>query len=306
MPDNILKTMIGILATLIISSLVTTILAKKNPDKDYSELSSRVKTWWFMAGIFCAALLIGREVSIAFFAFLSFLAVKEYFSMIETRRTDRRVLAWVYLAIPIQYFWVGIEWYGMFIIFIPVYLFLFIPFRTVLTGVTEGYISAIGTIHWGAMTMIFSLSHIAYLLVLPEINDKGGPSLVLFLVVLTQANDVFQYISGKMFGKHKIVPEISPKKTTEGFLGGVLLTTLLASLAGPFLTPLSLEHSILAGLIIAISGFIGDITISALKRDLGVKDSGSLLPGHGGILDRVDSLSYTAPLFFHFAYYLYY
>ncbi|MEJ2575054.1 MAG: phosphatidate cytidylyltransferase, partial [Gammaproteobacteria bacterium] len=130
--------------------------------------------------------------------------------------------------------------------------------------------------------------------------------LVLYLVFLTQFNDVMQYTWGKLFGRHKIIPKVSPNKTWQGFGGGVLTTAVLAALLGPWLTPLSIPQAILAGLIIGAGGFVGDVIISALKRDIGVKDSGSLLPGHGGLLDRLDSLLYTAPLFFHFVYYLHY
>jgi len=149
---------------------------------------------------------------------------------------------------------------------------------------------------------------LAYLLVLPvsEGFSAGGAGLVLYLVFLTQFNDVSQFVWGKMLGKHKIIPRVSPNKTWEGFLGGVCTTTLLAMLLSTVLTPLTLGMSAIAGLIISTAGFIGDVTVSALKRDIGVKDSGSLLPGHGGILDRIDSLTYSAPLFFHFIYYFHY
>ena len=228
--------------------------------------------------------------------------------MLPTRRADHRVLFYVYLAIPFQYYWVYLEWYGMFIIFVPVYLFLFLPMRMILVGKTEGFITAAGTLHWGAMTTIFSLSHLAYLLVLPAnvAAPAGGAALVLYVVILTQLNDVSQYVWGKSFGKTKVVPEVSPKKTVEGLCGGVMTTIVLAMCLAPALTPLTLVQSVGAGLLIGVTGFIGDVTISALKRDLGLKDSGSLLPGHGGILDRVDSLTYTAPLFFHYIYYLHY
>jgi phosphatidate cytidylyltransferase len=158
------------------------------------------------------------------------------------------------------------------------------------------------------MTLVFGISHIAYLLVLPEANNPnaGGAGLVLFLVFLTQFNDVAQYVWGKNLGRHKIIPKVSPNKTWEGFLGGVATTTLLSVLLSHWLTPMPWTVAIAAGLLISIAGFIGDVTISALKRDIGLKDSGSMLPGHGGILDRIDSLTYTAPLFFHFIYYLYY
>jgi phosphatidate cytidylyltransferase len=155
---------------------------------------------------------------------------------------------------------------------------------------------------------VFGISHIACLLSLPEAKNPaaGGAGLVLFLVFLTQFNDVAQYVWGKMLGRHKIIPKVSPNKTWEGFLGGVVTTTLLSVLLSGWLTPLRLEAAVAAGLLISVAGFIGDVTISALKRDFSLKDSGSMLPGHGGILDRVDSLTYTSPLLFHFIYFLYY
>jgi phosphatidate cytidylyltransferase len=298
----------GIFGILVVATGVVGLLKRAKPEKDFGELSSRIRSWWIMAAIFGLAMLLNRGVSLLFFAFLSFLALKEYFSLIPTRRADRRVLFWAYLAIPIQYWWCFCEWYGMFIIFIPVYMFLFLPMRMVIIGETAGFLHAAGTIHWGLMTMVFSLSHLAQMLVLPAAHGSavGGAGLVLYVVFLTEFNDVLQYIWGKSLGRHKIIPKVSPNKTWEGFLGGVATTFVLAILLAPVLTPLTRVESALAGLLIGLSGFIGDVTISALKRDLGIKDSGTLLPGHGGILDRVDSLTYTAPLFFHFVYYLHY
>jgi CDP-diglyceride synthetase len=158
---------------------------------------------------------------------------------------------------------------------------------------------------WGRLAFL-DHSHVAFLLVLPgSVNPRGGgPGLVLYLLLLTEFNDVAQYIWGRTLGRHKVIPKVSPNKTVEGFLGGVATTLLLAWLLAPRLTPLTPGESILAGVIIGVGGFVGDVVISALKRDLGIKDSGALLPGHGGVLDRIDSLLYTAPLFFHFVWYL--
>jgi phosphatidate cytidylyltransferase len=260
-----------------------------------------------MVTVFSVAILFSRALSIAFFAFVSFLALKEYLSLIPTRRADRRVLFWAYLAIPVQYGWVAAEEYGLFVVFVPVYMFLLLPLRMVIVGETRDFLRAVGTLHWGLMTMVFSLSHVAYLLVLPLPNQPaaGGAGLVLYLVALTELNDVAQYLWGKRFGRRRIVPTVSPNKTWAGFLGGVATTVVLAWALAPLLTPLSWPMALAAGLLIGAGGFVGDVTISALKRDIGVKDSGSLLPGHGGILDRVDSLTYTAPLFFHFVRYFY-
>ncbi|MES1988716.1 MAG: phosphatidate cytidylyltransferase, partial [Pseudomonadota bacterium] len=195
-----------------------------------------------------------------------------------------------------------------FIIFIPVYMFLLMPLRMLIGGETQGFLKAVGTLHWGLMTTVFSLSHAAYLLALPnQVNPAAGSAgILLFLVFLTQFNDIMQYVWGKLLGSIKVIPKVSPNKTLGGLLGGIATTTLLAWLLAPYLTPLVGWEPLAAGVLIGLAGFVGDVSISAVKRDLGIKDTGNLIPGHGGILDRVDSLTYTAPLFFHFVYYLHY
>ncbi|MES9833145.1 MAG: phosphatidate cytidylyltransferase [Candidatus Thiodiazotropha sp. DIVDIV] len=296
----------GVYGLLIFSSLLVRIL-KSRTGSDYQELGDRIKSWWIMVAIFTLAIAVSTTISIVFLAFISFLAFKEFLSMIPTRQADRRVIFWAFVAIPIQFFWVSVGWYGMFIIFIPVYMFLLIPARMVLAGRTDGFLKAAGTLHWGLMTTVFSLSHAAFLLALPgENNPAGGAGLLFFLVFLTQFNDVAQFTWGKLFGKHPVVPKVSPKKTIEGLLGGVLTSVLASWLIAPYLTPLDTIEALGAGLLIGLGGFLGDVVVSAIKRDIGVKDSGALIPGHGGIMDRVDSLTFAAPLFFHFIYYLHY
>lgn len=303
---NVLWVFGGIFGALALASLISYVMARRAPDGSLGELRQRVRSWWVMTAVFAVALVLNRNLSLVFFAFVSFLALKEYLSLIPTRRSDRRVLFWAYLAIPFQYWWIATEWYGMFIIFIPVYVFLFLPMRMVMIGETHEFLRAAGTVHWGLMMMVFSISHVAFLLVLPETANPvaGGAGLVLFLVLLTELNDVAQYIWGKTFGRRRIIPRVSPNKTWAGFLGGVATTTALAMLLAPVLTPFDNRYAAMAGALIGLSGFVGDVVISSLKRDIGVKDSGSIIPGHGGILDRIDSLIYTAPLFFHFVRYL--
>ena len=305
---NVLWSLGGLYAILVVASVWVMMLRWRAPEKDGTELVQRIRSWWLIVSIFTLVIIMSRNVSVAFFAFVSFLALKEYLSIVPTRRADRRVLFWAYLSILVQYYWVAQAWYGMFIIFIPVYVFLLLPMRMVIIGETKEFLRAAGTLHWGIMTLVFGISHIAYLLVLPEAKNPagGGAGLVLFLIFHTEFNDVAQYIWGKTLGRNKIIPMVSPSKTWEGFLGGVATTTVLSVLLSSWLTPMSYQVALMAGLLISAAGFIGDVTISALKRDIGLKDSGSMLPGHGGILDRIDSLTYTAPLFFHFIYYIYY
>lgn len=298
----------GVLGILVVATVVTAVLRTRLREEVHRELKQRIMSWWVMVAIFAVALSLNRVVTVVFFAIVSFLALKEYLSLIPTRRVDRTVIFWAYLSIPVQYYLVGSGKYGIFIVFIPVYMFLLIPFRMVLAGQTTNFLRSVGTLHWGMMAMVFSVSHVAYLLVLDEkLNPEAGSAgLVLYLVFLTQFNDVAQYLWGKTLGRHKVVPTVSPGKTVEGLAGGVVTTVALAWLLGDWLTPLTSVQALIAGLIIGLGGFAGDVTISALKRDLDVKDSGSMLPGHGGVLDRVDSLMYTAPLFFHYIYFFHY
>jgi phosphatidate cytidylyltransferase len=306
-PKHSLNAMLLVFCLLLVASCVSFLLKVKNKEKDYTELRQRVRSWWIMIVIIFIALISSYKLSVIFFAFLSYLALKEFFSIVNLRQCDRRVMFWAYLSILLQYYFVYIGWYGMFIIFIPVYIFLFLPIRMVLIGQTDGFIKSCGVINWGVMFMVFCLSHIAYLLALPIQNQEAGSvGLVLFLIFITQFNDVCQYIWGKIFGKHKIIAKVSPNKTWEGFLGGAFTTSIISFIIAPYLTPISGKNALLIGFALAVVGFFGDVVISCVKRDLKIKDSSNLIPGHGGILDRMDSLIYTAPLFFHIIYYLYY
>ena len=206
---------------------------------------------------------------------------------------------------PVQYLLVGIGWYGMFVLFIPVYMFLFLPIRLVLAGEPRGFVARTSQIQWGLMAFVFGLSHLALCCGSAEpLRARGvnGRTLLLFLVFVTEMSDVLQYVWGKLLGRHKILPTISPNKTWEGFIGGVLSTAAL-SLAIRFLTPFGVRETLVVALLIARRGFFGGAVMSAVKRDFGVKDFGALIPGHGGMLDRVDSLCYAAPVFFHYVRY---
>ncbi|KNC15304.1 phosphatidate cytidylyltransferase [Pantoea sp. RIT-PI-b] len=295
----------GIFAVLMLATCVTYVLKKCRPQRNWLELQQRVHSWWVIICLFALAMLSPKWLALFFFGFISFLALKEYLTLAPTRRSDSMPLLWMYAAIPLQYLWVDMAWYGMFIIFIPVYVFLFLPARMVIAGDTNGFLHSASVMHWGMMTTVFALSHVAYLMTLPGADASAGALLVIFLVALTELNDIAQYLWGKSLGRIKVTPNVSPNKTLAGLLGGLFTTTLLAVIFGPLMTQMDHLHSLAAGLILAMSGFCGDVVMSAIKRDFGVKDSGKLLPGHGGILDRLDSLIYTAPLFFHFYYYFY-
>lgn len=293
-----------IFGLLIFATLLFLIIEKINPNAKIDELKSRTKSWWIMALVFITATLVNTRISYISLAFLSFVAFRELYSLMGFRDSDRRAIFWAFLSIPIQYYLAYIGWYGAFIIFIPVIMFLLLPLRFVLKGETKGIIKSIASLQWILMLTVFGISHLAYLLSLPEIPNfnSGGRGLLLFVVFLTEINDVMQFTWGKLLGKHKIIPKISPNKTWEGFIGGMICTTAIGYFLG-FLTPLTSYPLVFVSFMIAFSGFVGDIVMSSIKRDIGVKDTGTLIPGHGGILDRIDSLVYTAPVFFHLVYY---
>lgn len=300
----IFNVVIGIFVLLFLASLIFFIWGKINPNANLKELKQRTNSWWIMVIFFIGAVLLDRTITFPALALLSFIAFREFYSMLDFRNSDRRVIFWAILSIPIQYYLAYIGWYEAFIIFIPVIMFLLMPIKMVVIGDTKGVIKSMALLQWSLMLTVFGLSHLAFFLSLGKVPnfENGGQGLLLFVVFLTEINDVMQYIFGKLLGKHKIIPLVSPNKTWEGFIGGVLSTTFIGYLLS-FLTPLDTPQVLFASFIIACAGFFGDVVMSSIKRDLGVKDMGASIPGHGGILDRLDSLTYTAPVFFHLIYY---
>ena len=302
LPEPAFSALVVVYLILAAATVATLWIERDTPETaPPSNLRQRVNSWWLMVLLFTAVVLIGHGAAVTFIGFVMFLGLKEYLSLIPTRRVDRPTLFWVYLTIPIQCAFAYTESYGLFIVFVPVWAYLFITMTLVVRGETTGFLRSIGMISFGLMIAVFALSHMAYLLVAGDrVNPvAGGAGLLFFLIFMCQFNDVAQYVTGKAFGRHKIIPQVSPNKTVEGFIGGLVGTALLAALAGPLLTPMPWYWSAAAGAAIAIAGFLGDVTMSALKRDLGVKDTSAMIPGHGGVLDRVDSLTYAAPVFTH-------
>jgi phosphatidate cytidylyltransferase len=306
--NEIQQMILVIIGVLVFASTLFWIMRKIKPGPQVDELVLRTKSWWIMAGIFITAALVHPGISFVAFGFLSFAALRELSSISKNARIeDRSVIFWAYLAIPVQYYIAYMGWFAPFLIFIPVFMFTWIPFLLVLKGHTQDIARSMSVIPTHLMLTVFSISHLAYLLSLPELPgfEVGGRGLLLYVVFLTEMNDVFQFTWGKLLGRRKIIEKISPNKTWEGFIGG-LLSTVAAAYFLRFLTPFSAEIALLAGLLIACSGFVGDIIVSAIKRDFGLKDTGTAIKGHGGILDRIDSLAISSPFFFYFVYLLYY
>lgn len=290
----------GIFALLVLGSVVAAVLTIVRPTKDYRELRQRMSSWWVMIGLLAAALLLGWQATLGLFMVISFIALREFLSLAPTRREDRLIILGCYLTIPVSYAFVAADIYGIYLVIIPVYAFLILPWLMAVIGQTKGYLSSVALFHWGLMTCVYNIGYAAFLMRTPaDQTPAGAAGLVFFLLVATEFNDVAQYVWGKLFGRNKIIPKVSPNKTWEGFLGGWATTAALIWFVGPLFTPLQGIGLATMALVLPVAGFAGDVTMSAIKRDIGVKDTSHLIPGHGGILDRIDSLTFTAPLYFH-------
>lgn len=300
----------GVVAVLLMASITGWILSRRAGGVAYqstiANLNARIRAWWMMVAIFLFAMLSGGLGSVVLFALTSFLALREFVTMTPTKLGDHGTLLWVFFVItPIQYALVALHWYGLFSIFIPVYAFLFVPLRSVLSGDCERFLERTATIQWALMVCVYCVSHAPALMNLriPAFEGQNG-KLLFYFVLVVQASDVFQYIWGKLLGKHKIAPTVSPNKTLEGFLGGVVMATLLGT-ALWWATPFTPWQAAAMSLLIALMGFVGGLVMSAIKRDRGVKDYGTLIEGHGGVMDRIDSLCFSAPVFFHITRYFF-
>ena len=279
----------GIAGTLVVATVAGQTLRLSVGGATIANVNARIGAWWMMCAAFAVAVLTGGIGSLVLFALLSALALREFVTLSPTARADHRALAWsFFFVIPLQYVLVGVHWYGLFSILIPVYAFLFVATRIVLAGETDRFLERAATIQWGLMACVYCVSYAPALMLLDiEGYDASTGKLLLFLVVVVQASDVLQFVWGKLVGRRRIAPSISPNKTWEGFVGGVACATLVGT-ALWWATPFNPWQAAAMSLV-----------MSAIKRDRGVKDFGGLLPGHGGVLDRIDSLLFAAPIFFH-------
>jgi phosphatidate cytidylyltransferase len=324
LPASVLWVLAGIFLALVVGSIFRITQLHRLPEETAHSLLHRLRTWWIIAIVLALVVVLGRPAIVGLFCLASLLGLREYLAMVPEPARYGRLSWWVYAAAIVQYTWIYFGLFELFLIFIPVLMFLLLTARIVALQRPEGFVHMVGTLQWGLMMFVFCLSHVAFLLTLPSSTNPVGGAVgwFLYLVLLTELNDIAQALVGRPLGRHKVIPGISPGKSWEGLIGGVLVTTVAAVLLAPALTPLGepsawlVENGVRlpfglsplaigAGLVIGVSGFFGDIAVSAVKRDAHVKDSGTLLPGQGGVLDRVDSLTFTAPLFFYCVYFLY-
>jgi phosphatidate cytidylyltransferase len=294
----------GVLFLLVVATLIGRWLKRRRKSEasraTIENVNTRIRAWWKMCAIFALAILVGRVGSLILFGLISFLALREYMTLVPTRRGDHRTLFWSFFMImPLQYFLIGIQWYGFFAIMIPVLAFVYVPTRIAIAGDTAHFLERAAKIQFGIMVCAYCLSHAPALLLLKIPGYEGQDArLLLYLVIVDQMSDVLQFVWGKLIGRNKIAWRVSPNKTWEGFFGGVLSATALGA-ALWWATPFTPLQSAGMSFTICILGFCGGLVMSAIKRDIGIKDFGRVIEGHGGILDRIDSLCFAAPIFFH-------
>ena len=294
----------GIFAILVLASVIgiglKRAVAHGAPSPTIDNLNARVAEWWVMVIVLGLAFAFGEIGVVVLFGFVSFVALREFVSLSYTRRGDHWALALVFfLFLPLQYVLVGIEWYGLYSILIPVYAFLTLPIFAALSADTTRFFERMSKLQFALMICVYCISYVPALMTLRIPGFEGGNILLIaWLVLVVQSSDVLQYVWGKLFGARKIAPELSPSKTVEGFVGGVASATALGA-ALYWLTPFLLWQAVAIGLLVTLMGFFGGLVMSAMKRDRGVKDWGTMIEGHGGMLDRLDSVIFAAPVYFH-------
>lgn len=263
-------------------------------------LNARIRAWWVMVAVLTACFLLGTTTTVLLFALVSVFALREFVTLTPTRPGDHMPLvACFYLMLPIQYWLIFDDWYGLFAIFLPVYGFLSLPILMAISGDTEGFLERVTKIQWGVLITVYCISYAPALLLL---KLPGGSErnmlLLIWLLLVVQLSDVLQYVFGKLFGRHPVAPRVSPAKTVEGLLGGGASAIGIGA-ALYALTPFNPWQAALMATLVVLAGFLGGLALSAAKRSLGAKDWGTMIEGHGGMLDRLDSVSFAAPVFFH-------
>lgn len=311
MPTTFWQLVAGVTGVLVVATIIGAILgarakAANRANATLVNLNERIHAWWGMIAVMAIAIGLGDKATYIVFALLSYLALREFITLTPTTPSDHSTLfVAFFVAVPVQYVLLGIDWYGMYSIFVPVHLFFAMSLLSALTQDTRDFLSRNARINWALMVCVYGLSHAPALLTLDIAGYRGQNALLLFYFLLVvQISDVLQYVVGKLFGRRKIAPVLSPSKTVEGFVGGGLLATLCGA-ALYRVTPFGFGAAFLMSLAIVLAGFVGGLVLSAVKRSLGAKDWGSMIAGHGGMLDRVDSICFAAPVFFHLVRYVY-
>jgi len=290
---------IGIAAMLLLTPVVMLILSatRRVTDAHRKELFQRYYTWLALAPAMIGPVLLGAGWTIAAVLILSLLCYREFARATGLFR-ERLISALVVLGILLVFFAAMDHWYGFFMALFPLTVGAIAAFA-ILSDRPKGYLQRVALGILGFALFGCALGHLAYFA-----NDENYRPIVLMLLLCVELNDVFAYIVGKSLGRRKLAPHTSPNKTIGGALGALILTTALAAGLGHCIfsgTRLDGWLPLLGlGIIISVVGQFGDLMLSSIKRDIGVKDLGVTLPGHGGLLDRFDSILLVAPATFHY------
>jgi len=294
----------GVAAILVLATVIGQVLRQRlspqGANPVIENLNARIAAWWVMVIVLALAFLLGKPGVILLFALASFAALREFLTLTTYNRADHwSLVACFFLILPLQYVFLLTDWYGMYSIFIPVYAFLLLPVISALRGSTRNFLIRVSETQWGLMICVYCVSHVPALLSL-QIPGFEGSNVILiaYLIFVVQLSDVLQYVWGKLIGRTLIAPSLSPSKTWEGLIGGVLSATAVGTGLW-WMTPFSITEAAAICLMLTLMGFLGGLVMSAIKRDRGVKDWGHLIAGHGGFIDRLDSVIFAAPIFFH-------
>ena len=327
--------LLGVVLGLLVIAYVAGRLMKRYPDHSLNpamieQFNHRIRVWWLMGAIFVAGFLMGRATTIILFGCISFWALREFITMTPTRRGDHRTLFWVFFFFtPLQYVlisfsrdtyaqWFGDssrDFYGVYSIVIPVYALLFIPMRIAFSDDPKRFLERSAKIQSGLFICVYCLSYAPALLNLSLRTSAGEPwgdpdshlpnaGLLFYFILIVEFGDVLQYLWSRLAGRRVIAPKINASRTWEGLLGGVTSTTVVGALLW-WATPFQFWQAACMSMVVAIMGFGGSMVMSAIKRDRGVADYGTLVQGHHGVLDRIDSLCFAAPVFYHLTRYFF-
>src|SRR4051795_3230475 len=262
----------------------------------------RVRAWWIICALLAIAF-FSPTLTVALFGLMSFWALREFITLTPTRPGDHRALFWVFFMFtPLQYVAVAYNKYEFFSIWVPVYAFLFIPTRVALAGDYKRFLERVAKIQSGLLICVYCLSFAPALLYLKEANTEADARaqarLLFFFVTMALLSEAFQFLWSQLYGRHVIAPSINAARTWEGLVGGSA-STALAGVILYWATPYDVWQAAFMSMVVAVMGFAGAMTMSAIKRDRGVRDYGTLVEGHGGVLDRIDAICFAAPVFYH-------
>jgi phosphatidate cytidylyltransferase len=273
-----------------------------------------IVAWIIVCLVLAFALIVHWVVTVVFFWGVSFWAQREFVTLTPTRPSDHRTLFWVLLLFPIvQYLLVGFEQYALYTVVIPVYGSLFVAARIAFANDPERFLERIAKIQFGLLITVYALSHAPALLTLEHLrtyNSETGQweiwtgatgGLLLYLVVIVQISDLIHFVVDRGFGKHVIAPRVNQTRSWEGLIAAAFASAVIGVVIQVFLpvTPFQVLGSGFMAFIISVMGSSGGMTMSAIKRDRGVTSHGMLVQGHLGVLDRIASLCFAAPIFFH-------